>query len=333
LDLRYTSIDEFAQSQINQYSTSTCAYNAATGIYEILYAQKTGTKRDFSEPYTILSGPDYPGERWFFDIYRNFDSQIKKVLANDQLPVKSFYRPGLDFYAVQANAGAFYRRNGGTPLAPDLAMQTTNLFWYGQWNNGHTTTADYERTVTWFLQHERPVNLFHVINGFWHSVIMMGYDPVSGYVLIKDSLGNTHLKGSWKSRGWFLNYTYGAIGVQSASSDNTSINPDQLVPTPISREQKLLQFHNSDDLTIYQNQLRTDKVVVVTFTSADCAGCQEMKKYLNDLSSRASDFLVMEVDISKLTADLAQKFIKTYGLSNRPKTSERREGEIPKSRA
>lgn len=213
-------LSRFAQKQINQYATGTCAYNAATGIMEILFAMKTGKLVDFSEPYFLVNAPPSYGEDWFWKMYERISEETKSLTQDQYLPVKSIYKSNVKFRDAKKSASDRLRQNR-TPVVPlPYAMRGEKIFWHGKWNNSPTDEDDFENTIKWFQEHRMPVNLHHVVNGYWHSVVLIGYDPSTEKVLIKDSLGNTHIKGTWKSKSWFIEYAYGAIGVTTSQIQN-----------------------------------------------------------------------------------------------------------------
>jgi hypothetical protein len=214
------SLESFAQNQINQYGTATCAYNAATGVMEILAAMSGGRALNLSEPYYLAYAPSFSGDTsWFWEQYERMGADGAAVLGDADLPVAEVYRPGVGFGAAQSRAKQRFAQTGGARLPAPAGMKAHKIFFNAAWQGGYmrstgrTGEQDYKATVDWFVANEKPVNLHYWINGIWHSVIMIGYDPATGQVMIKDSLGNTHLKGSWKSKAWFLRYAYAAVGV------------------------------------------------------------------------------------------------------------------------
>jgi len=76
------------------------------------------------------------------------------------------------------------------------------------------------------VEKRQPVHLQHVVSGYWHAVIMLGYNPSTGEVLVKDSLGSNHLKATWRSKQWFMSKSYGAVGVDLLGQpQNPPTNP------------------------------------------------------------------------------------------------------------
>lgn len=214
------SLERFAQNQINQYSTSTCAYNAATGIMETLYGMKTGTLTNFSEPFYLAYSPRFNDQTsWFWTMYERMNSETSGMLPDASLPVRDIYQSGVGFSTAKSRAKTRYEQSHAPTTRIPFEMKGTKIFFNAEWQGGYmkstgsTTAQQFNDTVAWFAANNHPLNIHYWINGIWHSVIMIGYDEASNNVMIKDSLGNTNIKGTWKSRQWFLANVYAAIGV------------------------------------------------------------------------------------------------------------------------
>ncbi len=206
---------EHALRQINQYGTGTCYFNSSAGILEWYYHQQTGEVLNISEPalvgsYTIGE----IGDIGDYDILEKTNS-LPGAIADAYLPVKSYYTESAGYEDVEQEASQAVRGLSKSKRVDlPFSLELTSLFWYGKWQSGHTTEADYQRAVRWVTSKAQPVHLQHVVSGYWHAVIMLGYNPGTGEVLIKDSLGNTNLKATWRTKQWFMDTTYGAAGVE-----------------------------------------------------------------------------------------------------------------------
>ncbi len=210
-------LQQWALPQINQYGTGTCYFNSATGILEWFYNKGTGHTIDLSEP--ALIGLYETGELGDIGDYKILDTtnKMRGAVPNSILPVTQYYTPSADFESVStavADKIASIGVSDRVELPFRLSIQ--KLFWYGRWQNGHTTESDYQKAVEWLDTKQSPVHLQHVVGGYWHAVIMLGHKRATGEVLIKDSLGNTNLKATWRSKSWFMTNTYGAVGVEVA---------------------------------------------------------------------------------------------------------------------
>ena len=66
------------------------------------------------------------------------------------------------------------------------------------------------------------MNLHYMLDGAWHSVIMIGHKPAANgreeLFQIKDSIwaSNHNAPGEWVRASWLLPNLYGAIGVTFA---------------------------------------------------------------------------------------------------------------------
>jgi len=209
IDLR-----EFARPQINQYGTGTCYFNSSAGILEWFYQQQTGNALDISEPALLGSYTlGEIGDIGDYDLLQQ-TNQLPGAISDRLMPVRGYYTEDAGYEDVEGRASqevAALPKSSRVDLP--FALKLTNLFWYGRWQSGQTSEADFQRAVNWVSTREQPVHLQHVVSGYWHAVILLGYNPASGEVLIKDSLGNTNLKATWRTKKWFLDTTYGAVGV------------------------------------------------------------------------------------------------------------------------
>ncbi len=229
-------LQQWALPQINQYGTGTCYFNSATGILEWFYNKKTGTRADFSEPgllgvYAIGELGSSIGDYSIMDSTR----LLETVIPNAWMPVTDYYTSSVGFDAVYASARSAVRSvPASARVALPFKLSTERLFWYGKWQKGYTTESDYQKAVQWITQRRRPVHLQHVVNGYWHAVIMLGHKPATGEVLIKDSLGSTSMKASWRPKSWFINNTYGAVGViedgDTGEHDDSTAGQDVVCP-------------------------------------------------------------------------------------------------------
>lgn len=214
------TLEPYAQNQIHQYGTATCAFNAGTGIYEILYAMHTGERRNFSEPYFLVYAPKWTGYSSLWNWYGRMNKEMTGMVPESAMPVSEFYRPRTTFYQVEDRARDYFQKKKALTEPIPFAMRADKLFFHAKTLKGklrvtgRASEKEFDQMVDWFQKHHMPVNLHHLINGYWHSVILLGYDPESESLLIKDSLGNTKVRGTWKSRQWFLKNAYGAIGVE-----------------------------------------------------------------------------------------------------------------------
>jgi uncharacterized protein YjdB len=225
-----TSLDQvidlssYALNQINQQGTGTCYYNSTTGILEWFYNQQTGRVLDISEPSLVGAGANREMESVTDSDMVAKASKMAGVVPNSLMPVLSYYTSSASFGSVSSQAvTALSQIPSSSRVALPFRLTVNKLFWYGRWNSGQTTEADYQAAVNWIVQKRLPIHLQVTVGGYWHAIIMLGYNSNTGEVLIKDSLGRTDLKASWRPKTWFMTETYGAMGVDLVGGTNVPV--------------------------------------------------------------------------------------------------------------
>jgi hypothetical protein len=202
----------YALNQINQYSTGTCYFNSTTGILEWFYNRQTGGVLDISEPSLVARYSEMDSVNDYNMVAKA--SNISGMVPDSLIPVLTYYTPSASYNSArQQAASALTQIPSSSRVTLPFNLTVTNLFWYGRYENGHTTEADYQLAANWIVQKRQPVHLQVVVGAYWHAIVMLGYNPSTGEVLIKDSLGQTNLKATWRSKQWFMADSYGAMGV------------------------------------------------------------------------------------------------------------------------
>lgn len=221
------SLEQFALPQINQCQTATCHYNAVTGIMEILYAQRAKKKIDISEPYVLACAPEFDGTKeWFWKIYDGYDMKSTGVVSEQELSHARIYPYYNNLLGSQSIARRCVPGLADKKQSLGFKLKSTPLFFHANWGsntivlNQVATAGDLQKVTTWFRANKKPVNLHHLYNGIWHSVILIGHRPaIEGreeQLLIKDSLGEAGV-GKWVSAEAFRQTLYGAIAITDVS--------------------------------------------------------------------------------------------------------------------
>lgn len=220
----YVDLSAFAQPQISQRSTGTCLFNSSTGILEILAAMEGSqgletSVPDFSEPF-MVKFMSQKGSRHNTIVE---GVNVSGVVDDSVLSRHDLYKKGKRFSSVKKAPMPAGWQMEVQELAGEVVSEP--IFWLKKrvrnWRGRMVTRkrrireAEFEQMIDWLQTHQRPIQLHHYVGRIWHVVILLGYNPETKEVLIKDSLGNENLKGTWRSYHWVMKKSkiYGANGV------------------------------------------------------------------------------------------------------------------------
>lgn len=213
-------LSQWAQNQIDQYNTSTCLYNSTTGILEWFASRMSGQQENLAE-LDVLGRLETTAEEPEIHAWENAN-KLQYVVRENVVNTDQSYREKNDFSDVwnwartQASQWA-----QGSRVDLNFRLQGTTLYWYGRNNIKRTTHEDTEKIAQWLLTKETPVHLFAMYGQIWHAIMVTGYDKSSDSFFVKDSLGNTNLKGKWYPRSFIADNSYGAVGISSSDGQST----------------------------------------------------------------------------------------------------------------
>jgi hypothetical protein len=230
-----TSVDlsGYAMNQINQGGTGTCLYNSTSGIIEWYRNKANNVRERLSAPDVIVRHGD-AGENKIID---QSDEVLKGILPDEYLPTQKTY----DTYKSWSSAKAYAK-----PISSKYASNrikfpalTGNVLFMHQQpangirNNKFASADDMKKVREWLMVKQRPVHFFHYYGktSIWHAVIALGWDDSRKMILIKDSLGGTSSRGTWRSVTDMQRKGYGAVGTMESESNNSD-RPNQDPNTP-----------------------------------------------------------------------------------------------------
>ena len=277
-------LSKYAMNQISQRGTATCLYNSATGIIEWYRNKSENIHERLSAPDVLARLPGR-GEKRIID---ESDETLNGVLPDALLPTQGTY----DRYNSFSSA-----KNYAKPIASKYASSRvkfpaitgTTLFMHqepanGRRNGTYASSGDMQKVREWLMVKKRPVHFFHYYGEtrIWHAVIALGWDDGRKLILIKDSLGGTSNRGSWRSIADMQRKGYGAVGTMEANSSSSDSpdsnnNPNDNPNDDQTSSTSTLPSEGTKLVTVMQKQGQRDNMYVYSSKRASKIEIQDTK--------------------------------------------------------
>jgi C1A family cysteine protease len=228
----YTDLLRYVQPAPDQGETNTCWFVASTGAMELLMNKKDkiknpkfNGKNDLSESFTIYADdyvdPDSRGQSWIESIVQRFNNGV--AVQNKVWPFVAYNSDGTD------SQEAWWKRPDfdTLPRVKVPKVKTELLFSKGnRWATDVLEAADVELVKETLFKRKSPVIINYNDDGYWHVVLIVGYDDRKkgdcyelekedcnkrGSFYVRDSDGK---KYEARATNWFLKMASAAAVVE-----------------------------------------------------------------------------------------------------------------------
>jgi hypothetical protein len=211
LPKKHLSLLPFVQEAPDQGDTATCLFQSSTGAVELLLNKKYNIRHpnkgdlfDISEVFTINHSARYSGS-WHQMAIPRFNQGW--AISNNDLEFKAFNEDGSNNRGVWRRPRDFYNL---PRMQFEEKFQTEKLFVRGKnrYSKYVVKAKDIELVKRKLVENDAPILINYNHRGWWHMVIIVGYDDdVKGECLhtpeheckgqgsfyVRDSLGkDTH---------------------------------------------------------------------------------------------------------------------------------------------
>ncbi|HXH30691.1 MAG TPA: hypothetical protein VNJ01_07745 [Bacteriovoracaceae bacterium] len=181
--MKYTELVPYVQAAPDQGETATCWFMASTGALELLMNKKHKIKNprkngpyDLSESFLIwqseFKNKKRKSSHFLEDVIRKFN--FGEGVLNKHWPYRAKNKDGSENEAVWDRHPEFEQ----LPRISVPALETELLFARGsdKWATGVLGTEDVTAVKKALLQHRSPVIINYNDDGFWHVILIVGYD-------------------------------------------------------------------------------------------------------------------------------------------------------------
>lgn len=219
---RFTELLKFVQPAPNQGETNTCWFMASTGAMELLLnkrdkirSPKPGGKNDLSESFLIWQRNYYdrsnPPQHFIEEVVQRFNHG--EAIHQKHWPYRAFNEDGTDNHEVWNRHPEFLK----LPRMQVPAVKTRLLFARGKkWDTHVLEANDLKLVKEALVKTKSPVIVNYNDDGYWHVVLIVGYDDrrsgvcyelekdecnSRGLFYVRDSDGKTF---EGRAYNWFL---------------------------------------------------------------------------------------------------------------------------------
>lgn len=232
LPVRYTELLPYVQEAPDQGDTNTCWFMASTGAMELLLNKRDGItnpvkggKNDLAESFIIWQksfyNPENPSRSFIEEVVKNFN--WGEAVHISEWPYNAYNSDGTPNWSVWNKHPHF----GDLPRVQVPQVETVFLFSRGKrWATYVLKEEDVQKVKEALVKYQSPVIINYNDDGFWHVILIVGYDDQvsgdcyetpenecnkTGSFYIRDSFG---VRYEARAYNWFLTHGNAAAVVK-----------------------------------------------------------------------------------------------------------------------